>query len=101
MSRRKVVKLQHLSVCPCGFPLLKESIAIGTEYEIDLDTLRHEGWNLVCGGCGKAHRDIPTVMASQTIRPELGDARLPYSVFVGSRLDNLDTRSTDLYKEAS
>ena len=84
--RRKVVTLQRLSICSCGFPLLNEDIGVGAEYEINLDTLRQDGWNLTCGGCGTTHRNVATVLASQIIHPDARPARLPYSVFVGSSL---------------
>lgn len=85
--RKKVVRLQRLSICPCGFPLLKVEIGLGTEYEIDLDSLE-EGYGLRCGGCGVTHYRLKTVLASHVIDPTRAPARLPYSVFVGSELTN-------------
>jgi hypothetical protein len=45
------MRLAKLSVCQCGFPLLDESIPLGTEYlinEQDRDTAI-----FTCGGCNK------------------------------------------------
>jgi len=50
------VKLTRLSVCPCGFPLLKESIPLGTEYFVDPDNLLP--MTFICGGCHKEIRVI-------------------------------------------
>lgn len=46
-------KLAKLSVCPCGFPLLDESIPLGTEYEIE--PTRRIKVTLYCGGCHAGH----------------------------------------------
>jgi hypothetical protein len=45
------VKLERLSVCVCGFPTLKETIPLGTEYEVD--SSRVENLGFICGGCGR------------------------------------------------
>lgn len=45
------VKLAKLSLCACGFPVLDESIHLGTEYEIDPADVRQA--TMKCGGCGK------------------------------------------------
>lgn len=44
------VQLKKLSLCPCGFPLLKTSILLGYEYEVNPDDCGPG--TLVCGGCG-------------------------------------------------
>lgn len=41
----------RLSVCPCGFSLLKDDIPLGTIYEVD-PGLTATG-TLTCGGCKK------------------------------------------------
>ncbi len=43
-------KLVKLSVCPCGFPLLDEAIALGTECEVNPNARGQ--FMLKCGGCG-------------------------------------------------
>jgi hypothetical protein len=45
------VTLKCLSICPCGFPVLKEDIKLGTEYEID--PAQAERCTFICGGCGR------------------------------------------------
>jgi hypothetical protein len=46
----KNVTNKKLSVCPCGFPLLDESIPLGTEYRVLVDS--EQGGKVICGGCG-------------------------------------------------
>jgi hypothetical protein len=75
------VKLQRLSICSCGFPLLDERIGLDAQYVVDLDTVLDRGFAIKCGGCGLFHDDLRSVMASQTLHPERPFARLPYSVF--------------------
>src|SRR6266436_2045204 len=53
MVRRLEVTLVKLSVCSCGFPLLKDSIGLGEVYEIDPDQTILA--TLICGGCQKRH----------------------------------------------
>lgn len=43
------VTLAKLSACPCGFPLLREDIPLGAEYEIEPDVRIIN--TLICGGC--------------------------------------------------
>lgn len=45
--------LKRLSLCPCGYTLLREDIQIGTIYEVDAAN-RTPG-RLTCGGCGRNH----------------------------------------------
>lgn len=47
--QRLPVTLTKLSVCPCGFRLLDESIPLGTAYEID--PARTAQLTMICGGC--------------------------------------------------
>lgn len=44
-------KFVKYSICVCGFPILDESITLGTLYEIE--PLRTMQATMVCGGCGK------------------------------------------------
>jgi len=50
------VKLKKLSICPCGFSVLDDSIPIGTEYTVHTDVT--DTFTFICGGCGKKHRII-------------------------------------------
>lgn len=45
------VKFAKYSICICGFPMLDDSVPIGTEYDIDPDNKRPI--TFICGGCGK------------------------------------------------
>ena len=45
------VALKRLSICPCGHPVLKDEIPLGTEYEIDPAQTDH--FTFICGGCGR------------------------------------------------
>ena len=45
------VTLKRLSICPCGFPVLKEDIKLGTEYEVD--PAQTGRFTFICGGCGR------------------------------------------------
>lgn len=45
-------KVTKNTICPCGFPLFKDGVGIGTEYEIDEN--RRLPLNFTCGGCGKS-----------------------------------------------
>lgn len=47
------VKTITLSICPCGFPGLKDEIPLGTEYEID--PRPRGGYIFTCGGCHKSY----------------------------------------------
>jgi len=67
---------------------------IGAEYTIDLDSVSTNGWHLKCGGCGTVIRDITTVMASSTLDPNRPPARLPYAIFLGSRVAPVLTTPT-------
>ena len=48
--------LMRLSVCACGYGLLKDDIPLGTVYEVDLDV--EEIATLKCGGCGKIQQVV-------------------------------------------
>lgn len=50
ITSRAIVKLVRTSLCACGFPTLSTSIALGTTYEIDLDST--QDGTMICGGCG-------------------------------------------------
>lgn len=43
--------LERRNVCSCGFDLIKPEVPIGTEYNVDLKSVR---WaKFLCYGCGK------------------------------------------------
>lgn len=39
------------SICQCGFPVLDESVPLGTVYEVDPSD--EQRLVFICGGCGK------------------------------------------------
>jgi hypothetical protein len=43
--------LKKLSVCSCGFTLLREEIQLGTVYHVDIEDRRTLLY--ICGGCGE------------------------------------------------
>lgn len=76
----KITKsIVRLSICKCGFPVLKESIGLGHEYILDTETIR-KGFQYFCGGCDSWVEDITVINATQTERD--GFAPLPYDLFV-------------------
>lgn len=48
------VRLAKLSVCPCGFPLMHESVPLGTEYACEMSDRIH--CEFTCGGCKKQYQ---------------------------------------------
>jgi len=57
------VTLTNLSICPCGFPLLDETIQIGQEYDIDPN--HRITATLTCGGCHQKHTLIAVWVESR------------------------------------
>jgi hypothetical protein len=75
------VKLIKLSICPCGFPTLDDQIVLGTQYEIQPETIQ-SGFSYICGGCGKMQdKTVTCVQTSQLLHPELDPAPLPLELF--------------------
>jgi hypothetical protein len=44
-------KFVRYSICICGFPILSDTIPLGTVYEVDPNDTPLGG--IICGGCGK------------------------------------------------
>ena len=76
LVRRLEVTLVKLSACPCGFPLLKDNIPLGTVYEIDPNETANV--TLICGGC-KQRQPLKAVWVYA--REESQAGFLPESVF--------------------
>ena len=72
--------LVKLSICECGFSVLDDSIKIGTVYTIYPITMRDQ-CTLICGGCGKVHKYVSVVDASQKLHPERPPMPLPLEIF--------------------
>jgi hypothetical protein len=64
MSQRVRAKVCKLSLCECGFHVLRDEIGIGAEYTIYPDSIE-KGWTFICGGCG-AMLKVAVVLADQT-----------------------------------
>lgn len=56
--------LIKLSICPCGHPLLKPGIPIGTEYEINPAILAE--CLFVCGGCKRKQEVVCVFVLNHT-----------------------------------
>jgi len=79
MSFTKVT-LKRLSICACGYGVLKDEITAGTEFEIDLSTVR-DGFVYGCGGCGAIQCGVRIVLAKSLLNPEDMARPLPYDLF--------------------
>jgi hypothetical protein len=71
--------IKRLSLCPCGHPVLDESIPLGTVYEIGMDSIGPG--TLKCGGCGRV-RGVQLVLCSQKLHPDRPMAPLPVEIFM-------------------
>ena len=69
--------LARLSICKCGYSVLRDSIPVGREYRLDLDSVRG-GFLYQCGQCGAARRVI-VVNASDSSRGGMNP--LPFGLF--------------------
>ena len=65
-------KFVRLSVCPCGFPALSESIPLGKVYEVYSVPVQVA---MICGGC-KTSLHIPMVAVAKP-----GRGLLPHGIF--------------------
>ncbi len=72
----KKAKLIKLSICKCGFPLLKDEIKLGAIYKVDPD--RRGGGTITCGGCGTV---IPCEMIWTFHRDSTKSGWLPEQIF--------------------
>lgn len=75
--------LSRLSICPCGYSVLWDTIPLGTVYQIDLDTIRG-GFRYRCGRCGTDQWDVTVVNASQPFQTGAPMAPLPFGLFSGT-----------------
>jgi hypothetical protein len=65
------------SVCTCGFSVLYDHIPLGTEYEVDADSVQG-GYTYGCGGCGMVINNVTVIR----VRDEDGAFRpLPLALF--------------------
>lgn len=81
MEQIKAVPLKRNHICPCGYGVLKDSIPLGTVYELDLSTIQG-GFRYVCGGCKREQYDVRIVFANEPLNPAAPRSPLPYDLFV-------------------
>lgn len=70
------VTVKQLSLCPCGFPVLKADIQLGTTYVIHRDNM--VTLTLICGGCRRRHL-LSCVWCDAT--PNGDEGYLPIEIF--------------------
>lgn len=68
--------LERLSLCPCGFPALREHVELGTEYLLQPEWKRMATWE--CGGCHEVTLEVECVLCW---RPGTGKGYLPSRLF--------------------
>jgi len=74
----RTMRLAKLSICPCGYSVLKDHIGIGTPYMIDDSTIR-SGFRYRCGRCGLVQLNVKVVNAYDEGLNRMSP--LPYSLF--------------------
>jgi hypothetical protein len=73
--------MRRLSICTCGFPVLDDSVPVGTVYLVDPRTIR-SGYRYRCGGCGWTQTGVTVVDALSVLNPAAEPRPLPYDLFV-------------------
>jgi hypothetical protein len=82
MDKIVKAKLIKLSCCPCGFSLLQDGIALGTEYLVYPESANaDDGFTLTCGGCGEKMRGKGSIFALSVLNPFAQPKRLPLEIF--------------------
>lgn len=75
-------KLVKLSLCPCGYGLLRDTIELGTEYLVYPDTCDpEEAYTLICGGCGYKSVGVGRIYANSVHNPAAPPTPLPLEIF--------------------
>ena len=75
-----IARLKALSICPCGDTVLCESIGIGTEYSIHLDTVTC-GFTYRCGACGATQYNVSCVLVDDRYDKTLPPMPMPIALF--------------------
>jgi hypothetical protein len=73
-------KLTRLSICECGFHVLKDEIGLGTEYKVDPSSVQG-GFYFQCGGCGKEQEDVKVIFCTSRLNPDAPLRPLPLAIF--------------------
>ena len=76
----EVYPLLKLSICPCGYGVLVDSIQLGVKYRLNVDSIRG-GFRYRCGRCGKTQDPVEVVDASQILNPDAPMRPLPAPLF--------------------
>jgi hypothetical protein len=72
--------LARLSICPCGFSVLKDEIQVGTVYMVDLSSIR-SGFTYGCGGCKKFQTNVIVIDAAHRTPNDPTIMPLPWGLF--------------------
>ena len=64
--RLQTIKLVKLSICECGYAVLLDSIKVGTEYLVDLASIR-DGFVYRCGKCGMVQPNVRVLDADMVL----------------------------------
>ena len=78
LKRMKLVCLERLSVCNCGYSVLADEIQLGAKYTVDLESFKLGMYR--CGRCGN-RKEVQIVLASQQLHPGRPMAYLPAELF--------------------
>jgi len=84
-------KLERLTICSCGAPVLQDHINIGTEYIVFPATEVDDGYYR-CARCGREQRDIRVIDAIAVSSPNTPPIPLPRDLFP-AELETEDTGS--------
>jgi hypothetical protein len=74
------MRLVRLSICPCGFSTLDDSILVGQTYVVYPGTIKM-GFSYFCGGCKRTLTNIVAIKADQIIETDLKPEYLPLRLF--------------------
>lgn len=74
------MRLVRLTICPCGFSTLDDSIALGTTYTVYPDTIKM-GFSYYCSGCKRTLSNIVAIKANSVIDTEEPAEYLPLGLF--------------------
>jgi len=80
MSDMVKMPLKRLSICPCGYHVLLDSIGIGTLYPVDPKSIRG-GFRYKCGKCGRWQENVTVINAGACEQHPGSSGPLPYALF--------------------
>lgn len=80
--KEAIAKLTKLSICPCGFTLLRDEIPLGTEYTVYPDSVEeNRQFTLICGGCRGRVNGLGRILARSVLNPDARPMYLPLEIF--------------------